>query len=67
MFALTSNLCPSEPGGKKNDILTVIFFFFFYTLMESHLSFLFGFYHKLTPCNDVYVGSHFMVRVRDDI
>lgn len=48
---------------SRRTFLTSQFFYF----DEKPSVFLFWFYNKLTPYNEVYVDSHFMMRVRSDL
>lgn len=51
------------PEGKQKGTQDKSFF----SLMRSHLSFLFWLGNKLTPYNEIYVGTHCIIAVKGDI
>lgn len=51
------------PEGKQKGTQDESFF----SLMRSHLSFLFWLRNKLTPYNEIYVGTHSIISVKGDI
>lgn len=50
------------PEGKQKGTQDKSFF----SLMRSHLSFLFWLRNKLTPYNEIYVGTHSIISVKGD-